>query len=96
MYLSDCRCNSSSADFRVLVAITSHSPIPPVEGTHYHRQRASPSHYCTHQGSETPLTYPVASHPRTRGAPQWDSKIVYIQGDSKVLSKRVIEPNIET
>ncbi|GBL73428.1 hypothetical protein AVEN_159435-1 [Araneus ventricosus] len=67
---SDGRCNCSSAETGVLVAITDHGPTLPVGGTHYHRQKGSPSHYCTHQGSETPLTYPVASHSRTRGATQ--------------------------
>ncbi|GBM37003.1 hypothetical protein AVEN_31853-1 [Araneus ventricosus] len=76
VYLSDVLCNSSSAEKGVLMAITGHSPTPTVGGKHYHRQRASPNHYCTHQGSETPLNYPAISHPRTHGAPQRDIKIV--------------------
>ncbi|GBM01046.1 hypothetical protein AVEN_136609-1 [Araneus ventricosus] len=56
------------------MAITSQDPIPPLGCAHYHRQRASPNHYCIHQGSETPLTYPADSHPRTRGAPQCNSE----------------------
>ncbi|GBM62375.1 hypothetical protein AVEN_255735-1 [Araneus ventricosus] len=69
--LSDNRCDSSSAQAGVLVAITGQGPTPPEGGTHYHRQRARLSYYSTHQGSETPLIYPAASHPRTRGAPLW-------------------------
>ncbi|GBL94261.1 hypothetical protein AVEN_16788-1 [Araneus ventricosus] len=72
VYLNDGRCNSSNAEARVLVAISGHSPTPPVEGTHYRPQKASSSHYCNHQESETSLTYP-ACHPRTRGVPQGDS-----------------------
>ncbi|GBM34884.1 Thymosin beta [Araneus ventricosus] len=60
MHLSDGRCNSSSAEAGVLVAIASHGSTLPVGGTH-------PSHYCTHQGSEIPLTYPAAAHSRTYG-----------------------------
>ncbi|GBL85699.1 hypothetical protein AVEN_193152-1 [Araneus ventricosus] len=70
VYLSDGRCNSSSAEAGVLTAITGHEPNPPEGGTHCHRQRASPSHYYTHQGSETPLIFPAAPHPLTRGVPQ--------------------------
>ncbi|GBL78974.1 hypothetical protein AVEN_48937-1 [Araneus ventricosus] len=70
MYLKDGRCNSWSAETGVPVAITGHDPTPPEGRTLYHRQRASPSHYYTHQGSETPLTYPAVSHLRTRGDPQ--------------------------
>ncbi|GBM96618.1 hypothetical protein AVEN_202570-1 [Araneus ventricosus] len=71
MHPNDSRFDSSSAEARVLKNITGHGPIPPVGGTHYHRQRTSPSH-CTHQGSETQFIYPAASQPRTRGAHQWD------------------------
>ncbi|GBM38608.1 hypothetical protein AVEN_176204-1 [Araneus ventricosus] len=53
------------------MAITGHGPRSPVGGTHYHRQRESPSHYFIHHGSETPLTYPVAFHPCTHGASQY-------------------------
>ncbi|GBL92186.1 hypothetical protein AVEN_91523-1 [Araneus ventricosus] len=31
----------------------------------------------SHQGRETPLTYPAASRPRTLGAPQWETAIEY-------------------
>ncbi|GBM02768.1 hypothetical protein AVEN_40834-1 [Araneus ventricosus] len=72
VHLSDGRCSSSSAETGVLMTITGHGPIAPVGGTHYHRQRANPNYYCSYQGSETPLTYPAASHPRTRGVPKWD------------------------
>ncbi|GBL88506.1 hypothetical protein AVEN_159092-1 [Araneus ventricosus] len=68
VYRSDGRCNSSSAEVGVLMAITGCNPTPSVGGTQYH-QRASPNHYCTHQGSKMPLTYAATSHPRTRGAP---------------------------
>ncbi|GBN16763.1 hypothetical protein AVEN_145095-1 [Araneus ventricosus] len=67
VYLSDGRCNSSSAEAGVLTAIIVHGPTPPVGGTHYHQKRASPNHYCIHHGRETPVTYPAASHPPTRG-----------------------------
>ncbi|GBL93757.1 hypothetical protein AVEN_166794-1 [Araneus ventricosus] len=66
----------SSVEAGVLMAITGHGPTSPVGGTHYRRQRASSiqPYYCTHQGGETPLTYPVAFHPCTRGVPQWDRR----------------------
>ncbi|GBM33992.1 hypothetical protein AVEN_166425-1 [Araneus ventricosus] len=66
VYLSDSSCNSSSAEAGVLIG---HGLIPPVGSTHYHRKRTSPSHYCTHQGSETPLTSLAASHPCTPVTP---------------------------
>ncbi|GBL79747.1 hypothetical protein AVEN_18267-1 [Araneus ventricosus] len=68
MYRSDGRCNSSSPEAGVVMAVTGHGPTPLEGSTDYHRQRASPSYYCTHQGSETPFTYLAASHLRTRGA----------------------------
>ncbi|GBM37580.1 hypothetical protein AVEN_189189-1 [Araneus ventricosus] len=49
VHLNGSCCDSSSAEARDLVAI---GPTPPVEGTLYHCQRGSPSHYCTHQGSQ--------------------------------------------
>ncbi|GBM32691.1 hypothetical protein AVEN_223472-1 [Araneus ventricosus] len=73
--LSDGRCNSSSAEAGVIIAITAHGSTPPVGGMHYHRQRWS-NHYCTHQGSEIPLTYPAASPLRARGAPQWNPNLL--------------------
>ncbi|GBM17173.1 hypothetical protein AVEN_47581-1 [Araneus ventricosus] len=78
LYLSDGRCNGSSAEAGVIVAITGHGLTPRVGGTHYHRQRASLCHYCTHQRSEIPLTYPAASHLRTCGAPQVDELLCYV------------------
>ncbi|GBN21510.1 hypothetical protein AVEN_218894-1 [Araneus ventricosus] len=66
-YLSDGRCNSSSDKPGVLMAIKGHGSTLPVGGMRYHRQRVSPRYYCTHQGSEIPLTYRG-----TRGAVQWD------------------------
>ncbi|GBN69385.1 hypothetical protein AVEN_170432-1 [Araneus ventricosus] len=67
------RCYNSSAEAGILVAITGHGPTPPVGGTYYHQQWASPSHYCTHQGSDTPLTYPAVSH---RGASPGNQRLV--------------------
>ncbi|GBN81056.1 Mariner Mos1 transposase [Araneus ventricosus] len=49
-YLSDGRCNSSSAEAGVLTAIKGNGPTPPRGGMHCHRQRVSPNYYCTHQG----------------------------------------------
>ncbi|GBN04474.1 hypothetical protein AVEN_84043-1 [Araneus ventricosus] len=74
MYLSDRRCNNSSAEAGVLTGILDHGSTPPEGGTHYRRRstRASPSHYYTLRGNENPLTYPAASHPCTRGATQRD------------------------
>ncbi|GBN16186.1 hypothetical protein AVEN_111672-1 [Araneus ventricosus] len=57
------------------MAIPGHSLTPPEGGTHHHRHRTSPSHYGTHQGSETQLTYSAVSHPRTGGAPQRDHNV---------------------
>ncbi|GBL72721.1 hypothetical protein AVEN_127956-1, partial [Araneus ventricosus] len=45
----------SGGEAGVLMAVADHISTPPVGGRHYHRQRASPNHYCTHQGSETRL-----------------------------------------
>ncbi|GBM22648.1 hypothetical protein AVEN_144434-1 [Araneus ventricosus] len=73
MYLSDGGCNCSSAEAGVLMAITSHGPTTPEGGANYHRQRASLSHYCTHQRNETPLTHPAGFHLCIRGALQWES-----------------------
>ncbi|GBM13368.1 hypothetical protein AVEN_159786-1 [Araneus ventricosus] len=72
VFLSDGRCNSSSVEAGLLMVINGHVPTPPVGGTHYHRQWASQSHFYTHQGSETPLTYLAASNPSTRGISKWD------------------------
>ncbi|GBM08368.1 hypothetical protein AVEN_108368-1 [Araneus ventricosus] len=66
VHLNNSRCNSSSAKAEILVVITSYGPALPAG---YHRQWESPSHCCTNQGSETSLTYPAASHPRTLGVP---------------------------
>ncbi|GBL97904.1 hypothetical protein AVEN_127013-3-2, partial [Araneus ventricosus] len=43
VYLSDGRCNSSSAETGVLMAITGYSPTQFVGGTQYHRQWVSPN-----------------------------------------------------
>ncbi|GBO01553.1 hypothetical protein AVEN_57207-1, partial [Araneus ventricosus] len=64
MYLSGGHCNSSGAEVGVLMAITGHGPTPPPGGgTHYDDRGGQ-----VHQGSETLLTYPVASPPCTCGA----------------------------
>ncbi|GBM04319.1 hypothetical protein AVEN_217329-1 [Araneus ventricosus] len=55
MHPNDSRFDSSSAEARVLKNITVHGPIPPIGGTHYHRQRTSPSHYCTRQEARSSL-----------------------------------------
>ncbi|GBM82816.1 hypothetical protein AVEN_37276-1 [Araneus ventricosus] len=69
MHLNDSRCDNSSAEAGVLMAITGHNPTAPVEGTHYHRKWVIPSHYRSQQGSETPFSYPAASHPHIHGVP---------------------------
>ncbi|GBN97695.1 hypothetical protein AVEN_67822-1 [Araneus ventricosus] len=81
MCLNDGRCNSSRAEAGVLADITGHGPALPVGGTHYHGQMESPSHYCTHQGSEIPLSYQAATHPHDHppvGLPEWKGYIGYI------------------
>ncbi|GBO24066.1 hypothetical protein AVEN_157510-1 [Araneus ventricosus] len=55
------------AEAGLLMATTGHSPTLPVGSTHYHQLKARPGHYCTQQGSDTPLTYLEAFHPRIRG-----------------------------
>ncbi|GBN02698.1 hypothetical protein AVEN_237424-1 [Araneus ventricosus] len=52
----------------VLIAITGHGQNPPVQG-HRSGDNPTPHHYYAHQGNENPLTYPPASHPHIRGAP---------------------------
>ncbi|GBM62275.1 hypothetical protein AVEN_264138-1 [Araneus ventricosus] len=66
VHLNGSRCNSSSAEAGILLAITGHVPTPPVGGMLYHRHRASPKHFYSLQGSETLLTSPATSDPRTR------------------------------
>ncbi|GBO21520.1 hypothetical protein AVEN_76743-1 [Araneus ventricosus] len=72
--LNDSRCNRLITEAGVLVVITSHSPTPPVGSTYIHWRmdsRLTPQLlYPTR--SKNPLTYFVASHPRTRGAPRWE------------------------
>ncbi|GBM79615.1 hypothetical protein AVEN_236362-1 [Araneus ventricosus] len=62
---------NSDTEVGELIVITGHGPNP-------FRRKYVPSsewgssnpHHCyAHKGSENPLTYPVISHPRTRGAP---------------------------
>ncbi|GBN69754.1 hypothetical protein AVEN_9315-1 [Araneus ventricosus] len=62
-------CNSSSTEDEVLVAITCIGPTPTVGGTYYYWKGEKPNthHYCIFSKNENPLTYPVISHPRTRG-----------------------------
>ncbi|GBN13202.1 hypothetical protein AVEN_242435-1 [Araneus ventricosus] len=45
MHLSDSRCDSSSAEAEVLMALTGNGPTPPEGDTYYHRQRASSNLY---------------------------------------------------
>ncbi|GBO31096.1 hypothetical protein AVEN_9226-1 [Araneus ventricosus] len=61
----------SETEFGVPTAITGHGPTSAEGGTSHHRNGGNsiPHRYFTHQGSENPLTYPAASHPRTRYAP---------------------------
>ncbi|GBN89763.1 hypothetical protein AVEN_184232-1 [Araneus ventricosus] len=68
MYLSDGSCKAG-----YLVDITDRGRLLPKK-VHSITDRGQTQAIiiATHQGSETPLTYPVASHPHTRGAPQWD------------------------
>ncbi|GBM51118.1 hypothetical protein AVEN_275307-1 [Araneus ventricosus] len=63
-----CLRQQSGTKIGVLVAITGQGPIPPVGGTPRHRSggHSTPHHYYNPRGSESP--YPVAFHPRTRGA----------------------------
>ncbi|GBM51522.1 hypothetical protein AVEN_74700-1 [Araneus ventricosus] len=57
---------SSSTEAGVLVAITGYGPPPPVGGTYYHWREATRSPQLLYpRGSETSLTYPEASDPRT-------------------------------
>ncbi|GBM09754.1 hypothetical protein AVEN_101800-1 [Araneus ventricosus] len=53
VHLNDSRCDSSRGEAGVLMAITGYGLTPPVGGTHFHRQRTSPNHYCTHLGNES-------------------------------------------
>ncbi|GBM54547.1 hypothetical protein AVEN_8565-1 [Araneus ventricosus] len=66
MHPSDSHYDSSSFQAGVPMAIISHSPTLPLGGTHITGRRQAPA-FCTFQGSEIPLTFPVASHPH--GAP---------------------------
>ncbi|GBN45337.1 hypothetical protein AVEN_233028-1 [Araneus ventricosus] len=63
MNLSEDRRNSSIAEAIVLMTIPDYDPTPPAGGTY-------PNHYCSLWISDTTLTYPAASHPRTRGSSQ--------------------------
>ncbi|GBM08707.1 hypothetical protein AVEN_52780-1 [Araneus ventricosus] len=67
--VNNSRCNSSSSETGVLVAVTGHGPTPP-GGVHTITGGVTPSHhYCTLRRSENLLTYLAASHPRTRCPP---------------------------
>ncbi|GBL78814.1 hypothetical protein AVEN_65346-1 [Araneus ventricosus] len=63
--LSDCRCNGSSTETSVLVAITGLGSTPPEEGITGGGTQATP-HSVSTSRSENPLTYSAASHLRTR------------------------------
>ncbi|GBM86435.1 hypothetical protein AVEN_93663-1 [Araneus ventricosus] len=75
--LADSRYNSSSTEARDLVATTGHGPTPPEEVTTFPSRRSTFTggrlldihNYYTPGKSEIPLTYPAASHPRTRVPP---------------------------
>ncbi|GBM33197.1 hypothetical protein AVEN_251613-1 [Araneus ventricosus] len=72
--LNESRYNSSSTETGVQVTVTVHGPTPSEGGTCYHRREITrPPPLLCPQGSENLLTYPSASHSRTRGAPQWES-----------------------
>ncbi|GBN19523.1 hypothetical protein AVEN_76263-1 [Araneus ventricosus] len=66
---NDRRCNSSSTETGVLVAITGHCPTSPGGVTYYHWRKVTQSPPLLYF-QENLHTYPVASHPRTRGAPR--------------------------
>ncbi|GBN76370.1 hypothetical protein AVEN_254201-1, partial [Araneus ventricosus] len=71
--LNNCRCNSSSTEALVLMAITGHGPTPPEGGTYYQLKEGSQlSIHVPTSRREDPLTYPAASHPRIRGALSWE------------------------
>ncbi|GBM29124.1 hypothetical protein AVEN_40132-1 [Araneus ventricosus] len=72
VYLNDSRCDSSGAKAGDLMAITGNCSDSSRRRHELHRQRARPSHYCTHRGSEIQVTYPAASQPCTCSAPRWD------------------------
>ncbi|GBM71892.1 hypothetical protein AVEN_238541-1 [Araneus ventricosus] len=67
----------------VLKAITGYATTPPEGGTSRHPSggNSTPHHNYTHQGSETPLTYQAASHPRIRGVPPMG-----LTADSRLIS----------
>ncbi|GBM69130.1 hypothetical protein AVEN_6361-1 [Araneus ventricosus] len=65
MYLSEHRCNSSSAEAGVLLAFTGHGPTSPESGTHYHGRGQA----------QTIIVPTMEARPRfliRRGVPQWD------------------------
>ncbi|GBM11767.1 hypothetical protein AVEN_22905-1 [Araneus ventricosus] len=84
---SDVQCQRSDTDDSIKLPLrAAHATIPRL-GTTCHRKwalRVTPPLY-THQGSDTPLTYPTAYHPRTRGGPQWDEVYEKVQGKALPL-----------
>ncbi|GBN42339.1 hypothetical protein AVEN_71253-1 [Araneus ventricosus] len=70
--LKNGRHDSSGTEAGDLLPITGHGPTPSEGGTFRHRSggNSTTHHSNAHQGSENLPTYPVASHPRTRGAPE--------------------------
>ncbi|GBM85869.1 hypothetical protein AVEN_59402-1 [Araneus ventricosus] len=72
-YMKNDRHNNSVTEVVVLTALTGHGRTLPKEvriiiGKGYLRLH----HYFTPRRSETLLTYPATSDPRTRGAPWWE------------------------
>ncbi|GBN70069.1 hypothetical protein AVEN_233062-1 [Araneus ventricosus] len=67
--LNDSRCNSSSTEAGVLMAISGHGPTPPEGGSYCNwRVDLDPHHYYTHR-QERESAY-LSSGIRTRGAPK--------------------------
>ncbi|GBN09923.1 hypothetical protein AVEN_216279-1 [Araneus ventricosus] len=56
-----------------------HCPTPSRRSPCRHRSggNSNPQHYCAHEGSENPLTYPAASHPYSRDVPWVPTKVPY-------------------
>ncbi|GBM51768.1 hypothetical protein AVEN_109815-1 [Araneus ventricosus] len=62
--------HGSSQELRLdLTAITGHAPSEGCTSRHRSGDTSTSYHYYTHQGSETPLAYPAASHLRSLAAP---------------------------
>ncbi|GBM38798.1 hypothetical protein AVEN_108740-1 [Araneus ventricosus] len=64
---SDSRCDSLSSEARGLIAFTATDRTLPLEASLSLAEFKTQPLLCS-LGSETPLTYPAASHPRTHSA----------------------------